>query len=63
MTSLLDRLEAGEALTQGEFTALLRGRTPALAQALFGRAVRLRRRYYGDAVRSEERRGGKECGS
>ena len=50
MTSLLDRLEAGEALTQGEFTALLRGRTPALAQALFGRAVRLRRRYYGDAV-------------
>lgn len=50
MTSRLDRLEAGESLTQGEFAALLRGRTPALAQDLFGRAVRLRRRYYGDTV-------------
>ena len=50
MTSRLDRLEAGESLTQGEFAALLRGRTPALAQDLFGRAVRLRRRFYGDTV-------------
>lgn len=50
MTSLLDRLEAGEALTQKEFAALLGSRTPALAQELFRRAVRLRRQYYGDDV-------------
>lgn len=50
MISLLDRLEAGEPLAQGEFAALLRGRTPALEQDLFRRAVRARRRYYGDAV-------------
>lgn len=50
MQALLDRLERGEHLEKADFLALLQNRTPALAQDLFARAVRVRRAYYGDDV-------------
>ena len=50
MKLLLDRLERGETLTREEFAALIRGRTEALDQDLFRRAVEVRKRVYGSEV-------------
>ncbi len=50
MIRLLDRLERGGALTRDEFAALIRNRTPALADEAARRAVAVRKRVYGDQV-------------
>ena len=50
MNEPLRRLIAGEALTAGEFAALIEGRTPALAKELARRASQVRRQWFGDQV-------------
>ena len=50
MRALIDKLERERTLSREEWTALLKGRSEALAGYLFERARILRRRYYGDAV-------------
>ena len=48
--ALIDRLEETRSLSRGEWTDLIRGRTPALAEYLFGRARKIRVRHYGTEV-------------
>ena len=48
--ALIDKLEREHALRRGEFAALIRGRTPELAEYLAERARAVRRLYYGDDV-------------
>mgnify|MGYP003290161851 CR=1 FL=1 len=50
MQTLIQKLERGQALTEPEFAALLRGRTPALEALLREKADRVRRAHYGNAV-------------
>lgn len=50
MENLLDKLEKEHTLTKHEFIELIDGRTPALADALFERARRIRQKYYGKDV-------------
>ena len=48
--ALIDRLEEDRSLNRGEWTDLIRGRTPALAEYLFERARKIRIRHYGKEV-------------
>ena len=50
LLSLVDRLEAGERLTHGEFTALINGRTPEVTAYLAEKAVEKRQAIYGNTV-------------
>lgn len=50
MTGLLDKLERDRVLTREEFTALIEGRSDALAQELFRRARGIREARYGRDV-------------
>ena len=50
MDELVRRLSRGERLTEGEFAALVAGRTPALAEELAGLANRARQRWFGDQI-------------
>ena len=43
--ALIDRLEEDRSLNRGEWTDLIRGRTPALAEYLFERARKIRIRH------------------
>lgn len=47
---LIDRLEAGESLTEDEWVSLIEGRSPELADYLFEKARCIREREYGKAV-------------
>ena len=47
---LIDRLEAGESLTEDEWVSLIEGRSPELADYLFEKACCIREREYGKAV-------------
>ena len=47
---LIDRLEAGESLTEDEWVCLIEGRSPELADYLFEKARRIREREYGKTV-------------
>ena len=48
--SLIDKLEQTRALSRTEWAALIRSRTPALAEYLFERARKIRIRYYGKDI-------------
>ena len=50
LKALIDRLEAGEALTKDEWVRLIDGRSPELAAYLFPKARAIRERVYGTAV-------------
>jgi len=50
MQTLIQKLERGHSLTEPEFAALLRGRTPELEALLREKADRVRRAHYGNAV-------------
>ncbi|MDO4288180.1 MAG: [FeFe] hydrogenase H-cluster radical SAM maturase HydE [Eubacterium sp.] len=50
MNFLLDKLEAQRRLTHAEWTALIQGRTPELAEDLFSRARRIRDTHYGKGI-------------
>ena len=47
---LIDRLEAGESLTEDEWVSLIEGRSPELADYIFEKARCIREREYGKAV-------------
>ena len=47
---MIDRLEAGESLTEDEWVSLIEGRSPELADYLFEKARCIREREYGKAV-------------
>ena len=48
--ALIDSLEENRSLSRWEWTDLIRGRTPALAEYLFERARKIRIRHYGKKV-------------
>ena len=50
LKALIDRLEAGEALTKDEWVRLIDGRSPELAAYLFPKARAVRERVYGTDV-------------
>ena len=50
LKALIDRLEAGEALTKDEWVRLIDGRSPELAAYLFPKAQAVRERVYGTDV-------------
>ena len=50
MKHLIDKLEQTGALSREEWTALIRGHTPELAEYLFERARTVRHKYYGHDV-------------
>lgn len=50
LKALIDRLEAGEALTKDEWVRLIDGRSPELAAYLFPKARAIRERVYGTDV-------------
>lgn len=50
LKELIDRLEGGIALTEDEWTRLIDGRSPKLAEYLFEKARRIREKEYGKAV-------------
>ena len=50
MEDLLNKLEKNHTLSKQEFIALIDGRTPALSEALFARARKIREKYYGNDV-------------
>lgn len=50
MKHLIDKLEQTGSLSRDEWSALIRGRTPDLAEYLFERARAIRHKYYGHDV-------------
>lgn len=50
MTALMDKLEREHSLSLSEYQALIDNRTPALAEELAKRAVRVRQEIYGNTV-------------
>ena len=50
LKALIDRLEAGEALTKDEWIRLIDGRSPELAAYLFPKARAIRGRVYGTDI-------------
>lgn len=50
MTALMDKLERERSLSLSEYQALIDNRTPALAEELAKRAVRVRQEIYGNTV-------------